>query len=294
MLAFVRMDGFHFMLRHNRKAFWQNNRITERQKHTKKQELRADERLQAPKKDLPADGRSQTSQQGRFSGLRRFFFTGPPVRLLLLVLFVLLFVVSWLPWLSRQPWLPEGIARGLAVFRTEAEAEELLLDEAYEFGMEDSEEVPNEEEIEDATEGLNWEDLIWEDSESYDNDGLIEETGTGGEVVNYAEQFIGNPYVWGGTSLTEGCDCSGFTMSVYAHFGISLPHEAEMQSAYGKVVALSDLRAGDLVFYGTPEHITHVAIYAGGGLIVHAGGRAYGICKSRLDYYTHVAYRRLL
>ena len=114
----------------------------------------------------------------------------------------------------------------------------------------------------------------------------------GAAVASYATQFVGNPYVYGGSSLTGGADCSGFVMSVYANFGVSLPHNAAAQSAYGTAVDASSLAPGDLVFYGSG--ISHVAIYIGNGSIVHAANSASGICYGSLNYSTPVAYRRLV
>lgn len=110
---------------------------------------------------------------------------------------------------------------------------------------------------------------------------------TGSSIASYACQFVGIPYVWGGSSLTSGVDCSGFTMAVFSHFGISLPHFAASQYGCGTPVSLSDLAAGDLVFYnGSSGSIEHVAIYVGGGSIVHARGTGYGVCYSSLNYDT--------
>ena len=112
------------------------------------------------------------------------------------------------------------------------------------------------------------------------------EGGIGNEIVEYASKHIGNPYVWGGTSLTRGADCSGFTMSVYSHFGYSLPHNAAAQARYGKKVKASrkTLQPGDLIFYGHGRSIGHVAIYAGNGKIVHASNSRVGIIKSDYRY----------
>ena len=117
---------------------------------------------------------------------------------------------------------------------------------------------------------------------------------TGVDLANYALQFVGNPYVYGGTSLTNGADCSGFTLSVYAHFGISLPHSATSQSYYGTEVSLSELEPGDLLFYGSEGDIGHVAIYTGGGMVVHASTEATGIKTSVYNYRTPVKAVRLL
>lgn len=95
----------------------------------------------------------------------------------------------------------------------------------------------------------------------------------GQKVANYACKFVGNPYKYGGTSLTHGCDCSGFVMSVYAHFGVTLPHGARSMEGYGKHVSLKNARPGDIVIY---TH--HVAIYIGNGNVVHSRDEAQGIC----------------
>ena len=117
---------------------------------------------------------------------------------------------------------------------------------------------------------------------------------TGQAIADYACQFVGNPYVWGGTSLTEGADCSGFVMTVFANFGVSLPHNAASQSGYGSEVSVSDLAPGDLIFYGDGSGISHVAIYIGNGSIVHASNSASGICYSNALYSTPICCRRIV
>jgi Membrane proteins related to metalloendopeptidases len=112
-------------------------------------------------------------------------------------------------------------------------------------------------------------------------------TGDGDDVVEYALQYVGNPYIMGGESLTNGCDCSGFTMKVMEYFGVSLPHNAYAQRGYGKQISEEDLAPGDLVFYDNPDH---TAIYIGNGQIVHASNSKDGI-KVTTDYkYRTVAY----
>ena len=106
----------------------------------------------------------------------------------------------------------------------------------------------------------------------------------GEEVVAFATQFVGNPYVYGGSSLTDGADCSGFTMSVYEHFGYSLPHGATSQSYCGTEVSLDSIMPGDLLFYGEPGDYGHVTIYMGGGSVVHASTPETGIKISPYDY----------
>lgn len=116
----------------------------------------------------------------------------------------------------------------------------------------------------------------------------------GASVASYALQFIGNPYVWGGSSLTNGADCSGFTMSVYAHFGYGLPHSSSSQSGCGRAVSLSELQPGDLVFYRHGGSIGHVAMYIGGGRVVHAQCKRTGITTSSVNYRTPACARRIV
>lgn len=104
------------------------------------------------------------------------------------------------------------------------------------------------------------------------------------EIVDYALQFVGNPYVYGGTSLTNGADCSGFVQSVFANFGYGLPRVAGDQAYGGTDRALEEIEAGDLIFYGSGSSITHVALYIGDGQIVHASTAATGIKVSDYDY----------
>ncbi|MCC8167887.1 MAG: NlpC/P60 family protein [Clostridiales bacterium] len=103
-------------------------------------------------------------------------------------------------------------------------------------------------------------------------------------LVETALQYVGNPYVWGGTSLTNGVDCSGFTMKIFAMYGISLPHSSKAQPSYGKKIDISEARPGDLFFYGDGSTINHVAIYIGNGKIVHASSSKTGIKISNALY----------
>ncbi len=103
-------------------------------------------------------------------------------------------------------------------------------------------------------------------------------------LVAYACQFVGNPYVWGGESLTKGIDCSGFTMKVYQKFGIYLPHYSGSQPSYGTKIDASKAQPGDLFFYGSGSKINHVAIYIGNGQIVHASNKKDGIKISNAYY----------
>ena len=112
-------------------------------------------------------------------------------------------------------------------------------------------------------------------------------SGTGASsVVDFASQFVGNPYVYGGTSLTSGADCSGFVMSVYAQFGVGLPHSSYAMRSVG--YGVTDMLPGDIVCYSG-----HVGIYAGNGTIVHAANERYGITYSSVDYMPIIAVRRI-
>jgi len=114
------------------------------------------------------------------------------------------------------------------------------------------------------------------------------------ELCQYAKQFIGNPYVWGGTSLTKGADCSGFTLSVFKKYGISLPHYSVSQSQMGTKVSLSEAKAGDLVFYAKGNTVNHVAIYLGNGQVVHASSPRTGIKISNVGYRTIHSIRNII
>ena len=115
------------------------------------------------------------------------------------------------------------------------------------------------------------------------------------QLVNYALQFVGNRYVWGGTSLTNGVDCSGFTMRVMEKFGVSLPHYSGSQAQMGKKVTSATMKPGDLIFYaGSNGKVNHVEIYIGNGRIVHAASRRSGIKTSTWNYRTPVTIRSML
>lgn len=120
----------------------------------------------------------------------------------------------------------------------------------------------------------------------------------GGEVrssvVEFASQFIGNPYVWGGTSLTEGADCSGFVQSVYKEYGVDLPRVAADQAQYGTKIAVEDAQPGDLIFYARDGYVYHVVIYAGNGKTVEAMGTKYGIVQGNLNTANAVWATRVL
>lgn len=113
-------------------------------------------------------------------------------------------------------------------------------------------------------------------------------------VVSYALQFVGNRYVWGGTSLENGIDCSGFTMRILGKYGVSLPHSSKAQPSCGTKISASDAKPGDLFFYGSGSSISHVAIYIGNGQIVHASNKRDGIKVSNAYYRNPICVARYL
>ena len=121
---------------------------------------------------------------------------------------------------------------------------------------------------------------------------------TGSRMASYAQQFVGNPYRYGGNSLTRGIDCSGFTQQIMAKFGYSISRTSSSQAGDGRAVSTSNLRAGDLVFYGDGGSINHVALYIGGGQVVHASNSAPyprgGIKISNVNYRTPICARRII
>ncbi|MEG1741492.1 MAG: NlpC/P60 family protein, partial [Acetivibrio sp.] len=117
---------------------------------------------------------------------------------------------------------------------------------------------------------------------------------TQASIVEYAKQFLGNAYVWGGTSLTNGTDCSGFTMRIYEHFGYSIPRTSGAQSSYTTSVNSSDVKPGDLFFYGSNGRVSHVAMYIGGGQVIHASTERTGIKISNAYYRTPIKIGRVM
>ena len=113
-------------------------------------------------------------------------------------------------------------------------------------------------------------------------------------ACDFALQYVGNRYVWGGTSLTHGIDCSGFTMQVMAQYGVHLSHSSRAQANEGTRISTSELKPGDLIFYGKGKSISHVAIYIGGGQIVHASNKRDGIKISNAFYRTPITCCRVL
>ena len=170
-------------------------------------------------------------------------------------------------------------------------------DEGY-YEEESSDEGDYEEESYDEDEDYYEEESYDEDEDYYEEESYEEEesssdayySGNGQAVADYACQFVGNPYVWGGTSLTNGADCSGFIMSVYAHFGVSLPHSSASMRSCGTEVSYSEAMPGDIICYSG-----HVAIYLGGGSIVHASNERDGIkISGNAAYRTILSVRRVI
>ena len=115
------------------------------------------------------------------------------------------------------------------------------------------------------------------------------------EIVNYAMQFLGNPYVWGGTSLTNGCDCSGFTMQILGKYGVGLPHYSVSQSQMGTKIDASQMKPGDLIFYSNRRGvINHVSMYIGNGQVIHAASRKSGIKISAWNYRNPTTIRNVI
>ena len=149
-----------------------------------------------------------------------------------------------------------------------------------------------EEEYEDYSN-----DYVEEDYEEYEQEEEVTysettSSGDGSYIVDYAKQYVGNPYVYGGNSLTNGVDCSGFTQQVFGDNGISLARTAADQSQGGQNVSMDDLQAGDLLFYDNGGYVGHVAIYCGDGTVVHASNEETGITISDANYRTPVSAKR--
>ena len=105
-------------------------------------------------------------------------------------------------------------------------------------------------------------------------------------IVAYAKQFLGNPYVYGGTSLTNGADCSGFTQAIYANFDIAIGRSSRDQAVKGRTISIDELQPGDIIFYASGDYINHAALYIGGGQIIHASNPNTGICIAPYNYRT--------
>ncbi len=174
--------------------------------------------------------------------------------------------------------------------------------------------VTEDEELEVVKEGKEWIEVKLDDENGfvsaqyvdlsdelkkamvYQEDSSSEGTGatnSKSSLVQTALSYVGGRYVWGGTSLSSGVDCSGFTMQIMAKYGVYLPHSSRAQAGYGRSVSTSELAAGDLIFYGSGSSISHVAIYIGNGQIVHASNSRDGIKVSNAFYRTPICCRRM-
>lgn len=175
----------------------------------------------------------------------------------------------------------------------EIDAEDAAANGDVVYDEEGNEIDPNEVVTEDSSDEVEYDEY----GNVIDSDNTVDPSeyessgsGSGSSVVDYATQFVGNPYVWGGTSLTNGADCSGFVQSVYSNFGVSLPRTSYEQQNAGTEVSYADAQPGDLICYGG-----HVAIYMGGGKIVHASNSRDGIKISNdATYRTILSVRRLV
>lgn len=140
-------------------------------------------------------------------------------------------------------------------------------------------------------------DLSYELKKAVFNEELDSSNGvssTRASMVAYAKQFLGNPYVWGGTSLTSGVDCSGFTKGIYSKFGYGLPRVSRDQANSGTSISSSNVKPGDLVFYGSGSYINHVAMYIGNGQVIHASNPRTGIKISYMFYRDPIKVVRVL
>lgn len=173
--------------------------------------------------------------------------------------------------------------------------------------------VPNGEELEVAAVEGDWVKVLLDDEEVYVSAEFVEVSaelstavtmsellyGQGisdvrVDLCQYAKEFLGNPYVWGGTSLTKGADCSGYVMSLYKKYGVNLPHSSRAQANCGTTIKVSEAQPGDLIFYGKGSTINHVAMYIGGGKVIHASSPKTGIRVSNVSYRTPFKAVRIL
>ncbi|MCM1123153.1 MAG: NlpC/P60 family protein [Eubacterium sp.] len=173
--------------------------------------------------------------------------------------------------------------------------------------------VPNGEELEVASVEGDWVRVYLDDEEVFVSAEYVEvssELGTAitmtelfygqgvsdvrVDVCQYAKEFLGNPYVWGGTSLTKGADCSGYVMSIFQKYGVSLPHSSVAQANCGTTIKVSEAQPGDLIFYGNGRRINHVAIYIGNGQVIHASSPKTGIRISNVSYRSPIKAVKIL
>ena len=128
--------------------------------------------------------------------------------------------------------------------------------------------------------------IVYSDDEAVAASGTAQTSSVRSRMVSYAKRFLGNRYVFGGTSLTSGIDCSGFTMRVYQKFGYNISRTSRSQAAKGSSISVSSVKPGDLVFYSKNGTINHVAMYIGSGQVIHASNPKSGIKISNMYYRT--------
>lgn len=132
---------------------------------------------------------------------------------------------------------------------------------------------------------------VYDNTPYYGNEANFDSLYT--ELADYAQEFVGNPYVYGGTSLTEGADCSGFVMKLYEHFGVNLPRTASAQSKVGYSVKVENAQPGDIISYGYNGIVSHSAIYIGDGEIIHAATPRDGITTASMYMMPIITIRRI-
>lgn len=173
--------------------------------------------------------------------------------------------------------------------------------------------IPEGEELEVVEELEGWVKIMLDDEENYVSSEFVDVEEKLATAINmqellygqgvsnlrvdlckFAKQFLGNPYVWGGTSLTRGADCSGFVLSVFRNFGVSLPRTSAVQAGVGTKISIAEALPGDLVFYAKSGRINHVALYIGNGQVIHASSPKSGIKISNYNYRTPAKIMRVL
>ncbi len=182
------------------------------------------------------------------------------------------------------------------IIAEQEEAERAEADRKRKLAEEEAERKEAERRAEEAANDAEESDEGTTDDVSYDNNDSSSLGELRNEIISYALKFVGNPYVWGGESLTRGADCSGFTQSIYADFGYRIPRVSRDQAASaGKKVSEGDLKPGDLIFYANSSgRVNHVAMYIGNGMIVHAANSRQGIIKSQYKYRDIYCIRRIV
>ncbi len=180
-------------------------------------------------------------------------------------------------------------AEAEAAKKAEEEAKKKQQEQVLADNTEDPDDDDDDDDTDDTTDVADASSASSEASSAPQEASAPAGSATGQNIANYACQFVGNPYVPGGTSLTNGADCSGFVYAVYKAFGISVPRSSYAQAAYGREVSYANAQAGDVIYYGG-----HVAIYLGGGRIVHASTQRTGIKYENATYRTILTIRRFV